>query len=526
MRRSGEAAPESAGAGRHASAAGGELPALAGQGAASATRSASPAPGQANRLFIVQQSGTHPDPPERQAAGDGPSSTSRGCVKRAASRACWAWPSTRTTRATAGSTSTTRTARTTARVVEYRRASATARANPASARLLLCDGRPLANHNGGALAVRPRRAALHRHGRRRRRRRPAGQRPEPRHAARQDPAHRRRLARGRQAVRHPGGQPVRRPRGGAAGDLRLRPAQPVALLVRPRDAATSGSATSGRTPSRRSTSGPRGTGARRQLRLERLRGPLALRRRRRPRRAPRRCPVAEYTHARGCSITGGYVYRGTRVPALRGRYVFADFCIGSVWTMRAGPKPGRQAQRHRAPRRHLSNVTVVRRGPERRALRARQRLAVPLRPPVGTSEVAPSTGWGVVHLLLARGRGSRARRACSQAVEEFTRPRPQPGDRLLRARRPRRPGPDGPGARPRRARRPGQARARRPGRAGVLVRVAHRAERVHEHRGRGARAAGGRRAATTWRPGSAEWRDRMEAYHEARLHPRLPRARR
>jgi glucose/arabinose dehydrogenase len=51
-------------------------------------------------------------------------------------------------------------------------------------------------------------------------------------------------------------------------------------------------------------------------------------------------PVAQYGHARGCSVTGGYVYRGARVPALRGRYVFADYCSGRVWTMRAGPRPG------------------------------------------------------------------------------------------------------------------------------------------------------------------------------------------
>jgi glucose/arabinose dehydrogenase len=51
-------------------------------------------------------------------------------------------------------------------------------------------------------------------------------------------------------------------------------------------------------------------------------------------------PVAQYTHAKGCSVTGGYVYRGTRVPALRGRYLFADYCSGRVWSMRAGPSPG------------------------------------------------------------------------------------------------------------------------------------------------------------------------------------------
>lgn len=45
-------------------------------------------------------------------------------------------------------------------------------------------------------------------------------------------------------------------------------------------------------------------------------------------------PVAAYDHSGGkCSITGGYVYRGTQYPALQGRYFFADYCstqIGSL----------------------------------------------------------------------------------------------------------------------------------------------------------------------------------------------------
>ena len=44
-------------------------------------------------------------------------------------------------------------------------------------------------------------------------------------------------------------------------------------------------------------------------------------------------PVAEYSHAGGnCSITGGYVYRGSVFPALVGQYVLGDFCSGRMWT--------------------------------------------------------------------------------------------------------------------------------------------------------------------------------------------------
>lgn len=42
-------------------------------------------------------------------------------------------------------------------------------------------------------------------------------------------------------------------------------------------------------------------------------------------------PVVTYGHETGCSVTGGYVYRGTAIPTLYGRYVYADFCSGRVW---------------------------------------------------------------------------------------------------------------------------------------------------------------------------------------------------
>jgi glucose/arabinose dehydrogenase len=45
-------------------------------------------------------------------------------------------------------------------------------------------------------------------------------------------------------------------------------------------------------------------------------------------------PVAVYGHASGCSVTGGYVYRGSAVPAARGRYFYGDYCSGIIWSFR------------------------------------------------------------------------------------------------------------------------------------------------------------------------------------------------
>ena len=42
-------------------------------------------------------------------------------------------------------------------------------------------------------------------------------------------------------------------------------------------------------------------------------------------------PIAEYPHDLGCSVIGGYVYRGVLQPALEGVYVFADYCSGLLW---------------------------------------------------------------------------------------------------------------------------------------------------------------------------------------------------
>jgi glucose/arabinose dehydrogenase len=46
-------------------------------------------------------------------------------------------------------------------------------------------------------------------------------------------------------------------------------------------------------------------------------------------------PVAEYSHDAGCSVSGGYVYRGTAQPAMVGTYLFGDYCSGTIWTLPA-----------------------------------------------------------------------------------------------------------------------------------------------------------------------------------------------
>jgi glucose/arabinose dehydrogenase len=53
-------------------------------------------------------------------------------------------------------------------------------------------------------------------------------------------------------------------------------------------------------------------------------------------------PVTEYANSGSsrCAVTGGYVYRGTAIPALQGSYVFADYCTGEIFSIAANAADG------------------------------------------------------------------------------------------------------------------------------------------------------------------------------------------
>lgn len=46
-------------------------------------------------------------------------------------------------------------------------------------------------------------------------------------------------------------------------------------------------------------------------------------------------PVTEYSHSFGCSVTGGFVYRGPALPEWQGTYFYGDYCSGAIWGLDA-----------------------------------------------------------------------------------------------------------------------------------------------------------------------------------------------
>jgi len=48
-------------------------------------------------------------------------------------------------------------------------------------------------------------------------------------------------------------------------------------------------------------------------------------------------PIWEYGHDQGCSVTGGFVYRGS-MPEWKGIYIYGDFCTGRIWGLLRDPE--------------------------------------------------------------------------------------------------------------------------------------------------------------------------------------------
>ena len=200
------------------------------------------------------------------------------------------------------------------RVVEYR--SRGLSRSPVTVRQIFFVGRAVPEPQRRPARVRSGRLPLRRDGRRRLRRRPGEPRAE-------------------------SGSPLGKMLRFNVNERRPQPvivgygaAQPLAFLVRPAERATCTSATSARTPGRRSTTRRAEPGAR-ELRLARLRGQAALLERGAEQRGAARHALRGVPNPPKCSVIGGFVYRGSAVPSAKGRYFFSDNCAGRVRSVAA-----------------------------------------------------------------------------------------------------------------------------------------------------------------------------------------------
>ena len=70
-------------------------------------------------------------------------------------------------------------------------------------------------------------------------------------------------------------------------------------------------------------------------------------------------PIWEYHHDIGKSITGGQVYRGSKVPMLNGYYLYADYVSGLFWALKYNPHTGRTEENRSIPRDPNENYPIM-----------------------------------------------------------------------------------------------------------------------------------------------------------------------
>jgi glucose/arabinose dehydrogenase len=57
-------------------------------------------------------------------------------------------------------------------------------------------------------------------------------------------------------------------------------------------------------------------------------------------------PILQYSHDEGCSVTGGFVYRGEAIPSAYGHYFYGDYCSGLVWSFAVRDGKATDEKRH------------------------------------------------------------------------------------------------------------------------------------------------------------------------------------
>jgi glucose/arabinose dehydrogenase len=57
-------------------------------------------------------------------------------------------------------------------------------------------------------------------------------------------------------------------------------------------------------------------------------------------------PILQYSHDEGCSVTGGFVYRGEAIPSAYGHYFYGDYCSGFVWSFAVRDGKATDEKRH------------------------------------------------------------------------------------------------------------------------------------------------------------------------------------